>query len=137
MCLDPVSLPQGKPRLMKFLEAQKRSALTAIGVAYQYAPLVVLGITMAVVLARARSLSRHAAVAAVAVVLAAACGLGLLVRAAMLAWLDVVSFPAIFPQYSHASYVLLLLAAVFLTVSAASLRKVSPRAGSPTSPLVP
>ena len=120
MCVDSVSSRQGKPRAMRLLSALKQSTLRGIGSLYRYTPLVVLAMTMAIILTRVRRMTSQAIVP---LLLAVACIGGVFVRAVMLAWVDVVSFPSMLPQYSHASYVLLLLGMVFLAISAAYLNK--------------
>lgn len=117
MCIDAVSqLANGNQDVVISTSPLKQTALSSIGLVYRYGVVILAALVFVVILLRRRAISDSGALA---LLFAASCIFAVIVRAFILAWVDVVSFPSVLLQYSHASYVLFLTGTVFLVLAAA------------------
>jgi hypothetical protein len=116
MCIDAISKPRDtEPRLVNSASRLRQAMSVFLGVIYRYGVASVAGVAFLVTMLRIRHISDRRTMA---FLFAASCILAVIVRAFLLAWVDVVSFPTVLLQYSHASYVLLLAGTVFLVLAA-------------------
>jgi hypothetical protein len=123
MCIEEISQPrEGNPRLLHLAAKVKRNIVALLRAAYTYGllPFIAAALVLSMRQIRKSSSSRR-----LAITLAGACILAVLVRAFILAWVDVVSFPSIFFQYTHASYGLLLAGTAFLGLAAVNTDKLT------------
>src|SRR5262249_36771134 len=102
MCIDEnLQRSENGPRISQRLFKGRRAALTLIGVIYHYGITLISVAALLVSFLKVRGRLRSHVLA---FLFAAACIGGVFVRAFILAWVDVLSFPSVVFQYTHASY---------------------------------
>ena len=115
MCIDEnLQRAENGPRFSHRMLKGRRAVLTVIAATYHYGVVALSALAILAGFLRIRgNIGRHA----LTLLFAVACILGVVVRAFVLAWVDVVSFPSVVIQYTHASYVLLLAGIIFAAVT--------------------
>jgi hypothetical protein len=123
MCIDEIlQTPDSEPRLGRFTAKVKRNSVALFRAVYRYGVLAFAASALLLSMRQIRTSSRSRLLA---ITLAGACVLAVLVRAFILAWVDVVSFPSIVFQYTHASYGLLLAGTALLMLAAVNTHKIA------------